>query len=190
MERLKDLSIETLFERAGSTAPAPGGGAVTALCGMLGVSLILKALRISLRHAPDTAALLAAEPVLEGLAQALGQAADADSAAYGAYIAAVRAPRTTDQETTLRRKQLEAAAVAATEVAIDAIEHVDRASAEARAIGALILPRMAADLKAGLHLLAAARANAEDNGRENLEAAGAEEHARLAQRFEAAKLAG
>ncbi len=75
-------------------------------------------------------------------------------------------------------------------MAIDAIEHVDRASAEARAIGALILPRMAADLKAGLHLLAAARANAEDNGRENLEAAGAEEHARLAQRFEAAKLAG
>jgi methenyltetrahydrofolate cyclohydrolase len=185
MDKLSRLSIEALYAQAASTAPAPGGGAVTALCGMLGVSLVLKALRITLKKAED-AALKAAEPELDRLARALAEDADADASSFDAYIAAVRLPRATPEEAEARAAKLKAAAVQATQVALVALGHADEAIARAKAIGGWLTPRLAPDLAAGLQLLETARANPIQNARDNLGAAeGTAEYAGLAERLRA-----
>jgi methenyltetrahydrofolate cyclohydrolase len=186
MDKLSRLSIEALYAQAASTAPAPGGGSVTALCGMLGVSLVLKALRITLKKAED-AELKAAEPGLDRLARALAEDADADAASFDAYMAAVRLPRATPAEAEARAAKLKAAAVQATLVALAVRDHADEAIAGAKAIGGRLTPRLAPDLAAGLQLLEAARSNAAQNARDNLGAAeGTAEYAGLAQRLTAA----
>jgi methenyltetrahydrofolate cyclohydrolase len=183
MDKLSRLSIEALYAQAASTAPAPGGGSVTALCGMLGVSLVLKALRITLRKAED-AELKAAEPELDRLARILAEDADADALSFDAYIAAVRLPRATPDEAKARAARLKAAAVQATQAALAARDHADEAIAHAKAIGGRLTSRLAPDLAAGLQLREAARANAIQNARDNLGAAeGTAEHAVLAQRL-------
>jgi formiminotetrahydrofolate cyclodeaminase len=150
---------------------------------MLGIALILKALRITLKKAAD-AELSAAEPELERLAGALAEAADADAAAFAAYMAAVRLPRETPEEAKARAERLRAAAVHATLVAIAARDHADEAIARARAIGGRLTPRLAPDLEAGLQLLAVTRSNALQNARDNLgAAAGAAEYDALAKRL-------
>lgn len=183
MDPLKTLSVEALYEQAASTAPAPGGGSVTALCGMLGIGLILKALRITLKKAEDTA-LTAAEPELERLAQALAADADADASSFDAYMAALRLPKATPEEAEARRARLKAAAVLATEVALETLNHADEAAARAKGIGDRLTPRLAPDLDAGLRLLAVTRSNAIHNARDNLGSAeGTADYAALAARL-------
>lgn len=186
MNPLIKLPVDTLFEQAASTQPAPGGGSVTALCGMLGVGLILKALRITLKRSDD-AELKAAEPELERLARCLAADADADAASFTAYMVAALLPRETPEDAEARAAKLKAAAVLATEVALGAVDHSDEAAARARAIGDRLSPRMAPDLDAGLRLLAVTRSNALQNASDNIGAAeGAAEHAALSERLAAA----
>src|ERR1700683_2714722 len=90
---LTDLSLQeptrttlaSLFAAAASTAPTPGGGSVTAICGYLGVSLLLKSIRVSARKQPD-AIYFPIEDKLLALASQLLTAAQADSDAFGQYI--------------------------------------------------------------------------------------------------------
>ena len=187
MDKLSELSIEALYAQAASTAPAPGGGSVTALCGMLGIALILKALRITLKKAEDPL-LTAAEPELDRLARALAEDADADASSFDAYMTAVRLPRATPEEAGARTARLKAAAVLATQVALATLDHADEAIARASAIAERLTPRLAPDLAAGLELLQAARSNAIQNARDNLGAAeGTAEYAGLAERLAAAQ---
>ena len=183
MDRLKTLTVEALYEAAADTHPAPGGGSVTALCGMLGISLILKAVRITLKKTED-AALSAADPELGRLADALGADADADASSFEDYMHALRLPRSTPEETEARKARMKAAAVLATEVALTTLDHADEAMARAKAIGDRLSPIMAPDLDAGLRLLDVTRSNAIQNARDNIAAAeGAAEYAALRERL-------
>src|SRR5689334_4984205 len=87
---LVDLTVQDLYWRSASIEPAPGGGSVTALCGMLGVALVLKALRISLKRREDAADWHGADQALETLAESLAADADADAESFNAFILAVR----------------------------------------------------------------------------------------------------
>ncbi len=169
MERLSGLSFEEVFERAASTTPSPGGGAVMGLCGMMGVALLLKAVRITLKRRPDDEALIAAEAEFERLARHLAEDADADAASFDAYMAAGRMPRETEAEIAARSARHVEAALDSVEVALGSLAHAAEAMAVARRIAERLSPRMAPDLSGGLALLEAVRANAVDNARDSLD---------------------
>ncbi len=168
MDELRRLSFEQMFERAASTTPSPGGGAVMGLCGMMGVALLLKAVRITLKHRQDEA-LAAAQSEFERLARLLAQDADADASSFDAYMAAGRQPHTTPDESAARSRALAQAALDSVEVALAALAHAVEAMTVARRIAGRLSPRMAPDLSGGLALLEAVRANAVDNARDGLD---------------------
>ncbi len=165
MDPLSRQSFDQVFEAAASTAPSPGGGAVMGLCGMMGVALLLKAVRITLKRRPDDEVLKGAEPELERLARRLADDADADAASFDAYMAAGRLPK----DDAGRSGKLAAAALDSIEVAIEALEHAAEAITLAKGIAERLAPRMAPDLAGGLALLEAVRANAVDNARDSLD---------------------
>jgi formiminotetrahydrofolate cyclodeaminase len=170
MARLDGLSLRDLFARAASTDPSPGGGAVTALCGRLGIALMLKALRISLRRSEAADAWSAEDAALSELAEQLAADADADDAAFEAYVAAARLPRESEAERGARDAALKAAAIGATEAALASLDHARAAFAASRRIEAAIKPSIRADLVAGRELLKVVRVVAIENAEANLAA--------------------
>lgn len=168
MTSLSRAPIEQLYADAASTEPAPGGGSVTALCGMLGVALVLKALRISLKHRDDAAEHAGADQALQGLARAMAEDADADAESFTAYINALKLPKGTPAETAERSGRLEEAAFFATETGLQALAHALEAMRQARALEPVVSRTMAPDLEAGLALLEAMRLNAAHNAEANI----------------------
>ncbi len=186
MSKLSSKSVRQLYQEAASTAPSPGGGSVTALCGMLGVALILKAVRISLRHGDD-AELAAADPVLERLGDRLDVEADADAASFADYIAASRLPRVDEEEARLRTERLDAAGAVSVEVALRTLDVALEAIAFTRSLQGRISEIMGEDIAAGLQLLETARLTAMDNARASLSRiVSAEVRGPLQRRLEAA----
>ncbi len=183
MSRLSEQSVAQVYRQAGSAAPTPGGGSVTALCGMLGIALILKAIRITLRHRQEPA-LAAADAALERLASALEADADADVAAFDAFIAAARRPRDADEDPAEHASRLQAAAAVAAEAGLGALEHAAAAIGEAGRIEDLIDRVVRADLDDGRRLLEVTRLNAIENTQGNLGSLGPTwEHSRLSARL-------
>ena len=169
MQMLSRHTFEQVFEAAASTTPSPGGGAVMGLCGMMGVALLLKAVRITLKRRPEDEVLTGAELQFVSLARRLAEDADADAASFDAYMAAGRLPRESEAEQTARAQQLEAAALDSIEVATRALAHAAQAMTLAKSLAERLSPRMAPDLAGGLALLEAVRANAVDNARDSLD---------------------
>jgi formiminotetrahydrofolate cyclodeaminase len=165
---LGEISIQELYRRSASTDPAPGGGSVTALTGMLGIALVLKALRISLKRREDAASFQQADRALEALAGELARDADADAETFAAFIAALQLPKTSPEETAERARRLEAAAVASTEAGLLALEHAVEAMRRSRELEDVISKTMAPDLDAGLRLLDVLKSNAIHNAEANL----------------------
>ena len=170
MPRLSALSVDEIYRQSASTAPTPGGGSVTALCGMLGIALILKALRITRRRRPDEA-LDAAETALESLAGTLDADAEADIKAFDAFMQAARTPREDEGQRAERTERMQRAAAAA-EAALDTLEHACVAIEQADRVEGQIATVVAADLRSGRRLLRVTVTNAIDNAMDNLESAG------------------
>ena len=165
---LSRRTVADLFEQAGSTAPTPGGGSVTALCGMLGISLILKALRISIRRNEDRDSYAAFDAGLVRLAGALSEDAEADEQAFQAYIDAAGLPRISEPEQRARAAALGRAATVATDAALQTLRHAKDAFEISRALEPAIKDSIKADLVAGRELLRVVRSVAVENARTNL----------------------
>lgn len=170
MPALETLTVRELFVRASSTAPSPGGGAVAAVGGMLGISLILKALRISIRNTDGAESYAGEDIELVALAARLSEDADADERAFGAYIAAARLPKQSEAERAVRSEALRSAALAATEAAIEMLRHAFDAYAISRRIEPAIKSSIRADLVGGRELLKVVRTVALENAEANLSA--------------------
>lgn len=161
---LSGLTLEELYRRSASIEPAPGGGSVTALCGMLGIALVLKGLRISLKRRDDAADFAEADQALEALAGDMAADADADARTFAGFIAALRLPKDDPQ----RAERMQQAAVESTEAGLAALEHAVEAMRRSRALEGVINETMAPDLDAGLRLLDVMKANAIHNAEANL----------------------
>ena len=168
MTSLSRRTIGEIFEQASSTAPTPGGGSVSALCGMLGIALILKALRISIRKNEDRDSHAALDADLVRLADALAEDAEADEQAFQAYIDAAGLPRTSEPEKEARAAALGRAAIVATDAALRTLRHAKDAFAISRELEPAIKDSIKADLVAGRELLRVVRSVAVENAETNL----------------------
>lgn len=160
-------TVASLFAAAASAVPTPGGGSVTAVCGYLGVSLLLKSLRVSARKQPD-AIYPTLEDKLLALASQLLTAAQGDSDAFGQYILAMQLPRATPAEQTARQQAMHDAVVAATESAIDILDLGNAVLDCARQLRDRVIAAIRADARACVELVSAMNVIARENALSNL----------------------
>lgn len=181
---LQDLSSATvgaLFEAAASTNPTPGGGAISAINGYLGISLLLKAIRISARKVPLEQAYGTSEVQLLALAPRLLQLAQSDSDAFGLYIKAIQLPKATSAEKDTRSLSIRAANVVATEVALDILDLGNAVLQCVDQVQDKIIPTILADVRACLEFASAMSTVARENAIANL--AGMAKHDALHRRL-------
>ncbi len=116
---LVDVPLRSLLDAFSSADPTPGGGSASALASSIGASLLMMVARLpktKLNNDDDRAALADAVAALAPLQRQLGDAIDADTAAYDAVVAAYRLPKGTDAEKQARKGAVQLALRRATDV--------------------------------------------------------------------------
>lgn len=162
-------SIADLFSAAASTAPTPGGGAVSAIGGYLGAALVLKAVRISAKRATEKHQLMEAESELVEISASLLQCSQRDSDSFDLYIKTLKLPKNTAQERTDRSKALANASAIATDVSIDILVLANRMIKCIDMIAPFVAQSIRADAIAGMEFGRAMAAVSIANGQSNLE---------------------
>lgn len=102
---LKDMTIAEFGAVLGSNSPAPGGGSVAALSGMLGANLVSMVCRLTLGKDGYEAHAGAVEAALgksDALANSLLDRVDLDTEAFNGVMAAFRMPKASDDEKAAR----------------------------------------------------------------------------------------
>lgn len=162
-------TLEALFEAAASTDPTPGGGCVSAINGYLGISLLIKAVRISARKSQQSQATFAEiESQLLNLATELLKRAASDSEAFDSYIKALKMSKETDAQRELRSKALREAKAAATQVALDIMMLGNGVLGCASLVKEMISPTILADFTACVEFALAMNIVARENAKANL----------------------
>lgn len=143
------------FQHEVETRSTPGCGAAAALNGCLGLSLILKGVRL---HRDDRQTPARDRLVAKGdaLRRSLAKAVDDDAAAFAGYLDAQRRPHTTEAESQTRDVALNEAREASIRIPLNAAD--DCLAALALAVEALPLTSSAlqSDTRAGSVMLEAA----------------------------------
>jgi len=153
-----EFALIDLLDAFASNTPVPGGGSAAALAGALGVSLLIMAAGLpkSRTGAPEEAADLAeAAARLRPPRDRLVELIDADTNAYRSVMAALKLPKTSDEERSRRSEALQSALKEATDVPLDVLRVCQQALA-----GGLVVARngyrvAASDIATAIELLGA-----------------------------------
>jgi formiminotetrahydrofolate cyclodeaminase len=167
-QNLERTTLSVLFDAAASTEPIPGGGCVSALCGYLAISLLLKSIRISARKQRTDTTYSAIEQKLLNLSVKLLALAQADSDSFGTYIQALHLPKDTPTREAARKQALGDAIVKATETALDILDLGNDVLDLAHQVQFRVLSAIRADEKSCVELISAMNTTAQDNALANL----------------------
>lgn len=150
-----DWDLATFVDRTASADPTPGGGSASMVSAAIGMGLVLMALRVTAGKA-DEREREALDPLLrsgETLREELSVHAVADLDVFEAYMAALRLPKSTEEEKSARRERLAQARQAATEVPLNAAQSALEGLDLARQAVHLSDPGIVSDVGAGAALL-------------------------------------
>jgi formiminotetrahydrofolate cyclodeaminase len=152
---LWDMGLAQFRDETASASPTPGGGSVAGVCATFGMGLVIMALEISVKRKDaqridETAALIAAG---RELMASLAADADEDVRAFQAYMAAMKLPKATDEEKTLRKGAMQEAARNATQAPLVAGRHILEALRLAEQAVSLSHLHVVSDVGAGAGLL-------------------------------------
>jgi formiminotetrahydrofolate cyclodeaminase len=121
-----DALSDDFAELLAAATPAPGGGAAAARVGLYAAALVRMVSGISrARLAPDapgSSELSAIDAEATRIADRFRELEALDVAAFTAYLTALRLPRSSPDELTLREAAVRAAAIQATDVPLDTID--------------------------------------------------------------------
>lgn len=163
--------IRPWLDALASASPAPGGGAVAALCAAAAASLVAMTCRATLRRPVDTETSSLLEEIVaeaDQLASTAHGLMRADGDAYGRVIAARRLPKATDPEKAERRQAVDAALLGASEVPLAVARAAATIIALADRATSRIIKDVLPDLAAAMMTAEAARAISLGNARTNL----------------------
>ncbi|MDR1740309.1 MAG: cyclodeaminase/cyclohydrolase family protein [Synergistaceae bacterium] len=105
-----DMTVGGFLDSLASSSPAPGGGAVAAVSGALGASLVAMVCSLTIgRPKYDTALAKDVRAQAEALSEDLIYAAQKDAAAFDSVIAALDMPKDTEEHRAARSEALQAA---------------------------------------------------------------------------------
>jgi formiminotetrahydrofolate cyclodeaminase len=174
MTRFRDLTIGQFVERLSSAEPVPGGGSASALAGALGAALVSMVARLSRRQQLVAHSGLHdwAEGEGQRLAAWLLELADDDAAAYAAFAAALKMPRSTPQETEARQIAKRQAARVAAEVPLHTVEACLQVVKAAEVLAGRCNLNASSDVAVASLLAEAAAEGAAENVRVNLPSLG------------------
>ena len=168
---LRNLTITEFSDELSTDSPAPGGGSVAALCAALAGSLTAM-----------VAALTHSKKGFENSQQAMDQlgtdaqelkdwfleAVDRDTEAFNGVMAAIRLPKKTEEDQTVREAAMAAANLAATLVPLEVLERCDDALRHAKIAAAEGNPNSVSDAGVAAACAVAAAQGASLNVRINL----------------------
>ena len=117
-QRLVDLTLREFGDALASDAPVPGGGSAAAYAGALGAALAAMVARIATKKADDPA-LRDFIAEMDNLRSDFMRLVDDDSAAYAGVAAAMKLPKSTDDEKRARSERMQAALLAASRVPLE-----------------------------------------------------------------------
>jgi methenyltetrahydrofolate cyclohydrolase len=178
-EQFANLTLRTFTERLASAEPVPGGGSAAAIAGALGASLVTMVAGLSTgrpRFAAHETTLNRCLELGSGLRVEFLRLADADSAAFAGFAAALKLPKETDDEKSARRGAVERAARAASEVPWDCVKACATLVVAAEALAGRSNPNASSDLLVASMLAEAGARGAAENVRVNLPSTGDEEY--------------
>ena len=117
--KLIDMTVEQYSDLLGSSAPAPGGGSASALCGVQGAALIAMVAGLTIgkkKYALEQDLCVEVEKKATELKNKFILQVDKDSLAFELVSAALKLPKETDDEKSERKKAISAATLVATQV--------------------------------------------------------------------------
>ena len=171
MPRFADLSISSFVDALASSQPTPGGGTASAVAAAMGVSLLMMVAGLAKTRGNsdhERAALGEARAALTGVRDRLLTLADLDTEAYNQVLAAMRLPKSTDEEKAQRKRAIQQGTRAATEAPLDILRTVVEAAAHAKHVAQFGNPSAASDVRVAIELLEATAAGAAANVEINL----------------------
>ncbi len=115
--RFRDLTVADFVQQLASGEPVPGGGAAAAVAGSLGAALVAMVANLSEgrpKYAEHADLHARAIPAATELLERLLALADEDAEAFAGYGVALKMPRETDEERSVRTAAIQEAALAAT----------------------------------------------------------------------------
>jgi formiminotetrahydrofolate cyclodeaminase len=169
------LTLEAFLDALASAQPAPGGGSASAVVAALGASLVTMVAALSggrPAYAPYASTHVRVATLSRELRGRLVGLADEDAAAYGRLAAAMKLPRSNDEEKAFRGAAIRAAARSAAEVPLRTLEACRDLLRESEALAGRSNRNAASDLAVASRLIEAAAHGAAENVLVNLSALG------------------
>lgn len=118
MAQIFDWSIRQFLKEAASSAPTPGGGSVSALCGALAASMASMVASLTVgkeKYADVQTEMKAMLQKTADLMDRFEELMKADIEAFGAFMAVYKLPKNTEEEKAERAVRMQEALVQATE---------------------------------------------------------------------------
>lgn len=123
--KLVELNIKEYSHLLSSDAPAPGGGAASALAGVQGIALTLMVINLTLgkdKYAEHQSLCLETKGKAEFLMEALLEGVDKDKEVFTTLSSTYKLPKETEEEKLSRSNAIAEATIGATEVPMAAME--------------------------------------------------------------------
>jgi formiminotetrahydrofolate cyclodeaminase len=178
--RLAGLTLTEFSERLASAEPVPGGGSASAFAAVMAASLTAMVARLSIdrpRYAEYRETIQRALDTAEHVRARMLELTDADAAAYGAYAAARRLPKDTEDQQSRREEASRVAAREASDVPLAVLRECAVLLEQIEAISGRSNVNAASDLEVGARLCAAGARGAAANVIVNLPQVGDERYA-------------
>jgi len=118
-------SLQNFIDEISSSSPTPGGGSVSAFCGVLGTSLGLMVCNLTIgkkKYESVQEEILQLKSNLEKYKEKFLELYDLDSKAFDKVMDAFKLPKDTDEEKSRRTEAIENATIEATETPINVIK--------------------------------------------------------------------
>jgi formiminotetrahydrofolate cyclodeaminase len=152
--------VDKFVNAVAAPAPIPAGGSAAALAGALGAALGEMVCGVSLERkslAAHHASLAAAQTRLTGLRARLLANIDRDAESYASLMAALKLPRTSDEEHAVRNRAVEEASYRASKVPLETAELAAAVAREVASLTEITITQTQSDLGVAASLAEAAR---------------------------------